>query len=144
MYQVYRKARMRQLHSNPIAVSGSGHTGKNQNQIHSTLSSTCKKVRLTSGSQQDAAHPSCDSPSHHHGASRCLVPAMSAWSVKTRRAPSRHCRDARAYGHTTTPMHGNEYPPPLAVRVSGAPSMRRIYSDTLLNDLPGMSLLIDP
>ena len=36
-----------------------------------------------------------------HGASR-LVLATSAWSVKTRRAPSRHCRDARVYGHTTT------------------------------------------
>ena len=31
-----------------------------------------------------------------HGASR-LVHAMSDWSVKTRRAPSRHCRDARVY-----------------------------------------------
>ena len=38
------------------------------------------------------------------GASR-LVLAMSAWSVKTRRAPSRHCRDARVYGHTTTAVH---------------------------------------
>ena len=36
-----------------------------------------------------------------------LVPAMPAWSVKTRRAPSRHCRDARrAHGHTTTAMLG--------------------------------------
>ena len=25
--------------------------------------------------------------------------------VKTRRAPSRHCRYARVYGHTTTAMH---------------------------------------
>ena len=32
-----------------------------------------------------------------HGASR-LVVAMSAWSVKIRRAPSRHCSDARVYG----------------------------------------------
>ena len=39
-----------------------------------------------------------------HGALR-LVQAMSAWSVKTRRAPSRHCRDSRVYGHTTTAMH---------------------------------------
>ena len=45
-----------------------------------------------------------------HGASR-LVLAMSAWSVKTRRALSRHCRDARVYSHTTTAMHGNEYNP---------------------------------
>ena len=31
-----------------------------------------------------------------HGGSR-LVRAMSAWLVKTRRAPPRHCGDARAY-----------------------------------------------
>ena len=41
-----------------------------------------------------------------HGASR-LVQVLSAWSVKTRRAPSRRCRDARA-------MHDNEYAPPPA------------------------------
>ena len=39
-----------------------------------------------------------------HGASR-LVLAMSAWSVKNRRAPSWHCRDAKVYGRTTTAMH---------------------------------------
>ena len=43
-----------------------------------------------------------------NGASR-LGQAMSAWSVKTRRAPSRHCRDARVYGHTTTAMHDIKY-----------------------------------
>ena len=31
------------------------------------------------------------------GASR-LVQVMSVWSVKTRRAPPRHCRDVRVYG----------------------------------------------
>ena len=46
-----------------------------------------------------------------HGASR-LVQAMSAWSVKTRRAPSRHYRDASVYGHTTTATHEIEYTPP--------------------------------
>ena len=46
-----------------------------------------------------------------HGASR-LVLMMSAWLVKSRRAPSRRRRDARAYGHTTTAMHDNEYIPP--------------------------------
>ena len=44
------------------------------------------------------------------GASR-LVHAMSAWLVKTRRAPSRHSRDARVYGHTTTAMHKLSTPP---------------------------------
>ena len=30
---------------------------------------------------------------------------MSAWLVTTRRAPSRHCRGARVYGHTTKAVH---------------------------------------
>ena len=30
---------------------------------------------------------------------------LPAWCVKTRRAPSRHSRDARVHGHTTTAMH---------------------------------------
>ena len=46
-----------------------------------------------------------------HGVSR-LVLAMSAWSVATRRTPSRHCGDSRVYGHTTTTMHDNEHTPP--------------------------------
>ena len=37
---------------------------------------------------------------------------MSPWSVKTRRAPPHHCRDARVYGHSTTAMHDIEYTPP--------------------------------
>ena len=40
---------------------------------------------------------------------------MSAWSVKTRRAPSRHCEDARDYAHTTMAVHDNEYTPALVV-----------------------------
>ena len=44
------------------------------------------------------------------GTSR-LLQSMSAWSVKTRRVPSRHCRDARVYGHTTTAMHDMGTPP---------------------------------
>ena len=43
-----------------------------------------------------------------HGAAR-LVQAVSAWSVKIQRAPSRRCRDARVHAHTTTAMHANEY-----------------------------------
>ena len=37
---------------------------------------------------------------------------MSAWLVKTRRAPSRHSRDARVHGHTTTATHKLSTPPP--------------------------------
>ena len=47
-----------------------------------------------------------------HGASR-LEQAMSAWLVKTRRDPSRHSRDARVYGPTTTAIHILSTPPPL-------------------------------
>ena len=64
--------------------------------------------------QSDGPHPSCDrvhaTRRTPHGASR-LLPAMSAWSTKARRAPSRHCRDARVYGHTTTAMHDMSVPP---------------------------------
>ena len=38
---------------------------------------------------------------------------MPSRSVKARRAPSRHCRDARVYGHTTTAMHEIEYISPI-------------------------------
>ena len=47
-----------------------------------------------------------------------MVQPMSAWLVKTRRAPSRHSinRDARDYGHTTMAMHKlRTLPPPLRV-----------------------------
>ena len=48
-----------------------------------------------------------------HGASQGLVQTMPAWSVKTRRAPSRHRRDARVHGYTTTAMRDIEYTPPF-------------------------------
>ena len=40
-----------------------------------------------------------------HGASRRMVKAMSAWLVKSGRAPSLYSRDARIYGHMTADMH---------------------------------------
>ena len=49
-----------------------------------------------------------------HGASR-LVHATSAWSVKTRHAPSRHCRDGEVYSLDTTAML--EMSPPLPPRL---------------------------
>ena len=52
-------------------------------------------------------------PTPHGGALR-LVQAMSAWSVKTQRAPFRRCMDARVYGHTTTAIHDKNNPPPPA------------------------------
>ena len=47
-----------------------------------------------------------------HGAPR-LVQALPPWSVKTRHAPSRHCRGAMVYANTTTAIHGIEYIPPI-------------------------------
>ena len=35
--------------------------------------------------------------------------------MKTRRAPSRHRKDARVHGHTTTAKHDIEYTPPSAL-----------------------------
>ena len=51
-----------------------------------------------------------------HGASR-LVQPMPVRSVKTRRALSRHCRDATVYGHTPTAMHdmSTRYASPCSV-----------------------------
>ena len=79
------------------------------------------EVRLTSGSLcQGAAHPSCATRRTPHGASR-LVQAMFSWSVKTRRAPSRPCGDARVsmYG-TTDYSHGPyDHPPPSTPHLYG-------------------------
>ena len=77
----------------------------------------------------------------HHGA---LLGSsnMSAWWVKTRRSPSRHCRDARGsiegptttYGHANIrpAMHDIEYtPPPPATLSRPSPTLgfkRRYYT----------------
>ena len=66
-------------------------------------------LRAVLGRMQLTLHATRRTP---HGAPR-LVRAMSAWLVETRRAPSRHSRDARIYGHTTTAMHKRSTPPPL-------------------------------
>ena len=63
-----------------------------------------------------------------HGASR-LVQAMSAWLVKIRCAPSRHSRDARVYGHTTTAMHKLSTPPPPPMKHRGNSRRRDIRVD---------------
>ena len=47
-----------------------------------------------------------------HGAPR-LVQVVSAWSVKTRRAPARNFKDARVYGHEAMGMRDISTPPPL-------------------------------
>ena len=85
------------------------HQKKDQfiERCHRYIRTSASKAALSR--MQRTRHATCPTP---HGASR-LVQGMSAWSVKTRRAPSRHCRDARVYGHTTTAMHDmNGSPPP--------------------------------
>ena len=72
-------------------------------------------LRAVLGRMQFTFHAARQTP---HGASR-LVLAMSAWLMKTRRAPSGHSRDARVYGHTTTAMHELSTPPPPLRRKQG-------------------------
>ena len=72
-----------------------------------------------------------------HGALR-LVQAMSTWSVKTRRAPSQRCRDARIYDHIIAAIHDIEYPlPPPSARLpyppqNPAPSLARFGPNLFL------------
>ena len=98
----------------PIAVSGSDHprkinqlTGRchRQHASKSASRAVLSRVQLT----LHATHPT------PHDAS-LLVQATSTWPVKTRRAPSRHCRVARVYCHTATAMHDMSAPSPTAVR----------------------------
>ena len=99
---LYGKAPTWQLHSIPIAVSGTGHTGKQitafdavihtQQIMHKVPKPSSQTVL---GRMQPTIYATRQTP---HGASN-LLQAMSPWSVKTRRVPSRHCRDARVYSH---------------------------------------------
>ena len=68
-------------------------------------------TRGRGGIQVCAASPTMADQQHeerHRGNLCLLVQTSSAWSVKTRCAPSRRCQDARVSGHTTTVMHDNE------------------------------------
>ena len=74
-----------------------------------TLSSICESAsKAVFSGMQLTLHATRPTPC---GASR-LVQTMRAWSVKTRRVPSRHCRDAKVYGHTIRVMHDMSTPPP--------------------------------
>ena len=87
---VYGKAPKRELHSNPIAISESGHTEQQINPfdavIHTQESPPHKRFLVYTGRMQLILHATRQTP---YGASR-LVLAISAWSLKTRRASSRH------------------------------------------------------
>ena len=71
----------------------------------------CMQVRITSASYVQLTF--FIRLAEHLTARRAWCKQFSAWSIKARRVPCQHyCRDARAYGHTTTVMHGIGYPPP--------------------------------
>ena len=58
-----------------------------------------------------------------------------------RRAPSRRCRDAKVYGHTTTAMHDDEYTPPPPrprFRWCGALTCCVVLAGDLLRDGAGV------
>ena len=69
-----------------------------------------QEVRRTRGSYVvgEGHHATRRTP---HRASR-LVQQMSAWLVKSRRAPPWHYKDATVSGHVTTAMHDMSTPPP--------------------------------
>ena len=104
---VYGKTPMRQLHSYPIAVSGSSTQESNQFIRRCIYAGKCA-AQVVLSRMQLTLHAARRTP---HGVSR-LVLATSVWSVRARRAPFRHCRDDRFYGQTTTTMHDDECPPP--------------------------------
>ena len=83
---------------------------------HATLSASLRWHQL-------ALHSTRRTP---HGASR-LVQAISAWSVKIRRAPPRHCRDARIYGHTTTAIHDESTRHPIPCNIVAYPPHSATY-----------------
>ena len=58
-----------------------------------------------------------------------MAQAMSAWAVKTRRAPSRHCRNARVYDCKTTAMHEMTTPPPPEAPPEPFPTTRPPFHD---------------
>ena len=81
--------------------------------VYWTLLSTSKSAsKVVLSRMQLTLHLARPTP---HGASP-LVQAIPTWSVKTRRAPSRRCRDARVYGHTTTAMHNMSASPCLGLQ----------------------------
>ena len=97
----YGQAPTRQLHSIPIAVSGSGRAGKQVKSFDAVIHMQESAHKVPQSASQAALsrmqltlHATRRTP---RGASRLMQP-ISAWSVKTRRAPSRRRRDARVYG----------------------------------------------
>ena len=108
MFTVTHPRRSYIPNDNPTAVSGSGDTGNQTNSSDAVIHMQEKSAPQVVLRMQLTLHATRRT---HHGASR-LVLAMSAWSVKTRRAPSRRCKGARFYGHETAAMHDVSISPP--------------------------------
>ena len=92
---------------NKVSVGAVIHKQESRHKVPKSV------LRTVLGRMQFTLHATRRTP---YGASR-LVQAVSAYLVKTRRAPSRHpsrhSRDARVYGHTTTAMDKLGTPPPF-------------------------------
>ena len=95
-------------------------------------------LRAVLGRMQFTLHATRRTP---HNASR-LVQEMSAWLVKARRAPYRHSRDARVYGHTTTAMHKLSTPPPPPSNPPPAPADTKGTSLSASASSSGLSAVI--
>ena len=127
----YGKAPTRVLHSIPIAVSGSGHIGTQINSFDAVILMQESPPHKRFLVECSSPHRSCDSPNTSRRFELGAIIMMSAWSAKNRRAPSWHCRDARAYGHTTTPMRDNESTPASSICKKSAPETLHIGCNSL-------------
>lgn len=99
----------------PLILKKNSTTRSPPHHIHSKLPSISNKTRTARCRSPPhkvicrgcSSRPSSDLLNASHGVSR-LVQAISAYSVKVRRAPHRHCREAMVHDKTTA-LHDREY-----------------------------------
>ena len=85
-----------------IAASGSGHTRRQIILFDPIIFMQESPVQqAVIGTMQPIAHMIRRTP---HGTSRSVQPGPG-WSMKTRRVPSRHCRDSKVNANTITAKH---------------------------------------
>ena len=95
----------------PIAVYGMW-PHEETNQVIRRCRPCARNARLVIGSYSSRMKLTFHATRRTSQCASRLVQAMSAWSLKTRRAPNRRCRNARVYGRTTTAMHDTSASPP--------------------------------
>ena len=90
----------------------SGHTGSKltHRSCHPQTSPSRKRSLVGCSSPFTRLTEHLTAPS-----ARCKQ-CLPAWSAKTPRAPSRHCGDAKVYGHMPMAMYDIEYTPPPTPR----------------------------